>query len=461
MRNDNAVLHAMVELNKKQHRTINYHLRALFDAKSFEPLTIDAARRAGLQYLTRELRLRTGHSLLLTDQGLASLRAINRVLQASDKYMHAEPTDVSNVLRRVFVDLLSDALMPDDSHELVALIEARLDRMRHRYWFAVPVNGIEFDGIEAVQLGALKLLRRSTDTLAALGATLSDKLDTATHLGKGSCLVGSVFGTEAYTKRKFRFSAELAIGIMSSVAAMSYEAGAAPFRITLEMSPEGARAAARYVFWHEEKSDITHVRDWSRHQTLRLGQEMADYLQTTPYLQHALALTQREDLTLLEQAIVRGLFWYSDAQRDAVSVMQLIKYWSCAEAIFSGDGRAITKSVSEGVAGVLVFGGFNFKPVEEYGEIVRELTAIYDKRSKAVHDARHDHVTQRDIATLSQWTAYMLLGVLALVVERGYTAVDQIKAQTQQLAEVMAQSRERAKMTGGGAMSPDNGAARA
>jgi len=106
----------------------------LFGAKSFEPLTIQAVKQAGPQYLIRELRLRTGRSLMLTNSGLTSLRAIDQVLQASDKYVHAEPADVSNVLRQVLVDLLSDALMPDDSHELVALIEARLDRMRHRYW---------------------------------------------------------------------------------------------------------------------------------------------------------------------------------------------------------------------------------------------------------------------------------------------------------------------------------------
>ena len=157
---------------------------------------------------------------------------------------------------------------------------------------------------------------------------------------------------------------------------------------------------------------------------------------------------------------MRGLFWYSDAQRDTVTVIQLIKYWSCAEAIFSGNGQAITKSVSESVAGVLVFGGFNFKPVEEYDDIVRELIAIYAKRSKAVHDARHDHVTQRDIATLSQWTAYMLLDVLALVVESGYTAADQIKVPTQRLAGVMTRSRERTIMTGGDMTSPDSGAAK-
>ena len=94
---------------------------------------------------------------------------------------------------------------------------------------------------------------------------------------------------------------------------------------------------------------------------------------------------------------------------------------------------------------MLVFGGFNFKPVHEYGDVVRELTAMYAKRSKAVHDARHDHVTRRDTETLSQWTAYMLLGVLALAVEQGYSASDEIKAQTQRLAAVMVRARERVR----------------
>lgn len=437
----------MTGLDKKQYRTIDYHLRMLFGGKSFEPFTFEAARKLGPQYLSRELRLSAERSLLLSDQGLTALRAIDQVLRASNHFPHVEPSDISTVLREVVVGLLSDSLVPENSLELINLIEARLDQMRHRYWFAVPVNGIAFEGIETVQLGDLKLVRPNEEVLTTLGATLSHKLDTAAQLGTRPCLVGSVYGTETYAKREFQFRAELAIGVVAAVAAMSYEAGAAPFRIALEMSPEGARSGARYVFWHEDKPDITHVYGWSQRQTLRLGSEMADYLQTAPYIQHALRLAQRDDLSLLEEAVVRGLFWYSDAQRDTVTVMQLVKYWSCAEAIFSGDGQAITKAVSEGVAGVLVFSGFNFKPVEEYGDVVRELTAMYAKRSKAVHDARHDHVTRRDIETLSQWTAYMLLGVLALAVEQGYSASDQIKAQTQRLAAVMMRARERVTTT--------------
>ena len=41
----------------------------------------------------------------------------------------------------------------------------------------------------------------------------------------------------------------------------------------------------------------------------------------------------------------------------------------------------------------------------------------------------------------------MLLGVLALAVEQGYSASDQIKAQTQRLAAVMMRARERVATT--------------
>jgi hypothetical protein len=429
----------MAALGHKQHRKIDYFLRSLFSGKGLEPLTIEAAQKLGLQYLDRELRLSAGQTLMLTDQGLSSFLEIEQVLQSS-QFPYAEPSDISIVLKDVLIALLSDGLMPHNSYELIALLEKRFDQIRQCHWFVVPVNGVELSDVNAVQLGDLKLVKPSVEILKGLGAKLDDKLDSIAQLGTGPCLVGNIYGTETYAKREFRFRAESAIGVVAAVAAMSYKAGATPFRVTLEMSPEGARSAARYVSWQEDKPDVTHIYGWGQHQALPIGQEMTDYLQTAPYIQHALALAQRSDLSILEKAIMRGLFWYSDAQRDTVMVMQLVKYWSCAEVIFSGNGQAITKTVSEGVATVLVCGGFNFKPVEEYGNVVRQLTAMYAKRSKAVHGAQHDHVTTTDIATLSQWTAYMLLGVLALAMERGYKAPDEIKVQTQRLAAVLSPS---------------------
>lgn len=181
---------------------------------------------------------------------------------------------------------------------------------------------------------------------------------------------------------------------------------------------------------------------WTEHQTLRLGKDLVDYLEGVSYIQHALGLGSRDDLSQLESALVRSLFWYSDAQRDNVHVMQLVKYWSCAESIFSSDGKSITRTVSEGVAASLCFGGFGFKRPEEFEGLVRQLVVMYEKRSKAVHEAQHSHVTWRDTATLSQWTAYIILAVLALIVEQGYKDVDEVRSQTRRLAGVMGRARD-------------------
>lgn len=432
----------MDEIDKKQHRHLNLLLKSLFGKKAFEPNTFEAAKRLGLRYLHHEIRLHDSRSMLLTQHGLDTLRDIDQILRHCPLSDHAEQADVSNALRSVLANLLSQQQMPDDAQELVSLLKAEIEGMCHQYWYVIPVNGLELKGVDSVQLGGLKIIQPSLNALASLGVTLSEELNTIEHLGRAPCIVGNVYGTEKYTKREFRFRADLAVGVVAAVAAVSYQDGAAPFRITIEMSPDSARASARYIFWHDGKTSVTHVRGWTEHQTLLIDKEMAEYLQTGPYIQHALSLATREDLSLLEKSIMRALFWFSDAQRDTVRTMQLVKFWSCAEVIFSGDKDAITKTVSEGVAGMIVFGGFNFKTVEEYADLVRALKNMYDKRSEAVHGAKHDHVTWRDTASLSQWTAYMLLGVIAQVVENGYTKPSEITLETRRLAKVMARSNE-------------------
>ena len=140
--------------------------------------------------------------------------------------------------------------------------------------------------------------------------------------------------------------------------------------------------------------------------------------------------------------MVRSFFWFSDAQRDTVPVMQLVKFWSCAEGFFSENGVEITKSVSEGVAGILVF-GVNFKSPDEYKDTVSKLAKMYALRSKAVHGAHHSHVTHSDIVRLSQYTGWMLLGIAGLIAENGYTKSEQVRSQTERLARQMKKYRSK------------------
>lgn len=114
--------------------------------------------------------------------------------------------------------------------------------------------------------------------------------------------------------------------------------------------------------------------------------------------------------------------------------MKLIKYWSAVETFFSTDEEKITHSVSVGLTGVLVYGGYAFVPEAEYMDFKKRVVQLYALRSRALHRASYDHVTDHDVDNLSKWVGQMLINMVSFV-ERGYTTVAQIKERTQILYE--------------------------
>lgn len=83
--------------------------------------------------------------------------------------------------------------------------------------------------------------------------------------------------------------------------------------------------------------------------------------------------------------------------------MKLIKYWSAVETFFSTDEEKITRSVSVGLTGVLVYGGYAFVPEAEYMDFKKRVVQLYALRSRALHRASYDHVTDHDVDNLSKW----------------------------------------------------------
>lgn len=425
-----------MSIDAKKLRTINQHLALIRGARGFEPDSFEAAKRLGKNYLWHEFRVQGGKSLLLSEKGMVAFKGICAILESAQLVQYTEPFDAVNEFRSALRDSLSDKNLPDNASQLIEIITTRLKESRHKYWHVVPVHGLELKGVESVPLGSLTLERPTEESLEAKGAKLSENVTVEEMVGPGLCLVGTVYGTEAFARREFKFRADVVIGVLAAVASVCFEYGAMHFRMTSETTASGARAASRGVSWRDDRPTVCWSRNMMEHQNLEINSELSEYIQEAGYVTHALALSSKTDLSLLEQALIRSFFWFSDAQRDTARVMQLVKYWSCAEAIFSGKGESITKAVSEGVATVLVC-GVQVEPPERYREIVRILTKLYDLRSKAVHDARYDHVTYQDVATLSRWTGWMLLGVAGMIHEGSYTDVDQIQRQSAHLAELL------------------------
>lgn len=198
------------------------------------------------------------------------------------------------------------------------------------------------------------------------------------------------------------------------------------------MSPVDAYGPSAWLSWAKGKSGLTMHHGFIDKQTLKITQELVGQFRATGIIESACQIFENTARSNLGEAISRAVYWYSEAHRESVPVMKLVKYWSAVETFFSTNQTDITKSVSAGLTAVLVFGGCGFIPASEYFNTKRRVAALYSARSRAVHRASHRHVSQLDAAELSQWTAWMLINMIYFHAN-GYITVDQIKQQADRL----------------------------
>ena len=223
--------------------------------------------------------------------------------------------------------------------------------------------------------------------------------------------------------------------MLAIVAASMHEGGANGFKIGIVMSPEEAVGRSVWFSWHEKHRSLTTHYASPRGQLLPVNKILEDESDMVRMVKRAFVILQASERTQLEEAIARAVYWYSDAHRDPVVVMKLVKYWSCVEAFFSFDEEEITHAVSTGLTSILVFGGFRFVPTSEFMELKKQIISLYKLRSRAVHRGSHQHVTERDVAQFSQWVAWMIISMVALV-EQGYKTINEVKAQTDRLSSL-------------------------
>jgi hypothetical protein len=386
--------------------------KSLFVPQSFEEW------RAVTDMLSRELRLTNNREVLLTDEGLALFQRTVAMLDEFDiSEGLASYSDVSTACRHVLQDCLSDGLVPEDGAEFIKLFADKLDPKIGIHTYVVPLFGVELDGIDEVPLGSLMIRRPSKELIIQLGVeNLDERLDLALEQMKPYLwMMGAAEGTAVVSKERFVAQCRLACGLLAIVVASMYERGAHGFRIGVITSPEEAHGRAVSMSWTDAKRElIVHLKS-VRAQPFKINADLAANISHSPVGRIAFRVLEAANRTALESAWVKAVFWYSDAHRDQTPVMRLLKFWSCAEVFFSGDRRDITESVSFGLAASLVYRSEPFVDPRELEDLKKRLKRMYGERSEATHQASHSHVSDKDVADLSQWIAWMLFSMVAFI----------------------------------------------
>lgn len=423
---------------KKTLRRIDYLVKMLYTRSRIGAVEFRPGEHARRDYFSKEIRL-SGHRMLqLTDTGLKDFRDLVAEIDSLALFQgDASYSDIWSASKTVYQDLLSNNRMPDDGREFIELVQAQLRPRIATRRFVVPVSGLMLVGLESVQLGSLRLISPSAAALADAGANTSHEhaIRAIESMSHNPWIVGDAVGTERVATDRFRAHAELTVGLLAIFASANYERGATCFRLSLRMTPEASHGRSTFLRWEIDDGEVTVYYNSSSTQHLRLDAVLEQRLRDGGLFDRAFALIAKGDGSQLENAIIRAIYWFSDAQRDATLVMQFVKYWSCVETFFSQD-KDVVRSVSSGLATVLVAGGGGFFSVKAYVSLKRRIAKLYALRCRALHGGSYQHVSERDVVDLSQWTAWMVIIMLSLV-ERGYQTSEQVRAQTVRLDSLM------------------------
>lgn len=436
------MMNSVSPFSKKQARIIQRALGQLAGEKAYKPIRSLQDLEGTL--FGRELRLSNHRMVLLTDHGTAQVEQIVKTTVEADPYAGlADYADVWSASWKTLEELVSSGQMADSAQEWLGLISSRIKPQIHSRAIVVPFVGVELKGIEELVLGSFKLLRPSIRHLEAMGVQhkWADLPKIIAGYRNGELwLHGCACGTPRVAERRFRTLADLVAGLLAVAVAVLSKSGATRVFISPNMTGHDSHGDATWFSWEDEGAEFTIHRSGIRGVPFEIGSGLRDELYQASVISTAMRIFESEIRTPLEEAIARGFHWFADAHRDPTPVMQFVKYWSCIETFFSIDDEEITRSVSVGVAAVLVFGGFEFAPREHYATVKKRVASLYGLRSRAVHRAARSHITESDVRELSRYAAQLLINAVSFV-ERGYQRPDEVKRHSRRLDEQVERGR--------------------
>ena len=431
-------------LTRKQVQVVNRCLQQLFSAQAMEPMTLARMRELKFpQALSRRVKVTAkGAELLLTDSGMAALeRTVDTLSEASAGQEAWTRSDVWDAVREVYEACWRNRQEPESVQELVDLVAARIGAKVKKHTFVAALYGVKLSGIDEVKLGELRLVS-SVKSLVQESAVLNEEgleKGFAKDLLQVPCLAGSKAGTFEAAKRWYREQVHLAAGMLAVEAGASYERAATSFCIEPAFERASAASGSGYLFWNDIERYLGRSISPGRGQPFELTAQRAGELAQPGAFDHAFQILQKRDRTELEDAIARAVYWYGDAHRDPVRVMQFVKYWSCLECLLGGPGEQLTETLAVGVATVLTYGHFRLFEAADYSQNSRTVKRLYAARSKAVHRASHSHVTFQDVSLLSGWTAWVIYNAVSF----SHAGMDSTKTLWRNVQRVAAPTAER------------------
>lgn len=293
--------------------------------------------------------------------------------------------------------------------------------------FYSTLSGIEFTDLESFSIGNVVISKPCFGILkssVAQDAVINTAWGETKH---GLWLSARVKGSPDCAERRFFELAKATCGLLALSCTVCLERGGAAVRLVPGL--EG-RFKPGAVTWFSINSNSNLLRlktSFDGIQCLDFTREHADSLASCEWFKAIACIIQSDARGDAESALCRALYWFFDAQADTSLEMKFVKYWSCIECMFSISKSKVTEQIRRGLTALLCYGRHRYSSPEAWELIDRRVVQLYQLRSDAVHDARHDHIVLRDVVDVSKWAAFILIEI-SMMISRGMVSRSQLKS---------------------------------
>ncbi|ENT5423170.1 HEPN domain-containing protein [Pseudomonas aeruginosa] len=418
-----------MEMSAKKRRTVEADLTALLKPTAWMPKlqaykTLDLIER-----LRREIRTPGGHSLYFSEKGLESfLRLSDTMEEVLPSRSVLEPQNIHVACKTALGHLREQDTPSRDIVSYMTEVDRIAQESISTHRFYTSLAGLEFDGVDEFSIGYLSIQRPDLDVLKSCVAY--DDLVTSTwkQMQQGLWVTAEVAGSFEYAERRFFDDVKNACGLLAVSFTTVLERGGAAVRLIPSMDGRFKPGAVSWFSFSTTLKVLRATTNMVGFQRLTFGEEHKSGLLSCDWYHDLVRITQNSKGSDAELAVRRAIYWFFDAQTDTSPEMQLVKFWSCIECIFSIGKSDTTKKIKRGVTAILTYGQYRFSETSNWKRLEKEIGHLYDLRCGAVHMAEHSHVKAEHVTTLSKWAAWVLLEVVQLITD-GFDTRVKIKAE--------------------------------
>lgn len=435
-----------MDMHSKARRTADSDLATLFRVKELMPAPKALKEFELMERLYREIKTPSGGLIYLSEKANTSFL---RLVETVSAYLPSRDLVLSDDIYqacKIELGRMYEQEAPlKDIASFLASVEAAMTTEISTHRFYTTLDGLNLSGVDQMKIGRLMV---QTPDLAMLEHCVANEAmvnGTWERMKRGLWVSVEITGSRKFAERRFFEDVKAACGLLAVSLTTALDRGGCAVRLTPSMDGRVRPSAATWFSIEASSNELCTSSSMKGFQSITLDDGYVEGFQASEWFVELIRIIQGESDSDAEHAVRRAIYWFFDAQADTSAEMQLVKFWSCIECFFSFENSGETTTrIKRGLTALLTFGGYGFANLETWMVLEREIDALYELRSSAVHDARHSHVSDRDITTVSKWAAWAILEIAGLI-SSGYDTRAQIKEQTDRLSAMLQKQRAVAK----------------